>query len=279
MADKLCWRKVRKSEYAGAEEFLRAGEVYCVAACARFLHKSFYDHLWYSPGPEGTLAAMILQSRRSLFPILRGSARIPPPRFLNRLFGNISIHAIQGLREDVSILEEIFRGLGYMTADEIDYDLMTLDGPPESPAAGPPGLIVRPPEPGDREALFPLQAAYEQEEVLPRGVIFDPVSCRLSLDHIINREQSLISCLGGRIVGKINTNAEAFSRFQIGGVYVLPEYRGQGIASRMSASLVRLLAARGKGSTLFVKKRNAAARSVYRKIGFRVLEDYRICYY
>ncbi|MDR2110331.1 MAG: GNAT family N-acetyltransferase, partial [Spirochaetaceae bacterium] len=205
MAD--TWRKIRKSEYAGAEEFLRAGEAYCVAACARFLHKGSHDHLWYTPDPAGIPAAMILQSRRSLFPILRGIAGIPLPRFLNRLFGKVSIHAVQGLREDAAILEEILRGLGYTAADKIDYDLMALDGPPEPPVPGPPGLIVRPPAPGVREALFPLQAAYEQEEVLPRGVLFNPVSCRLSLDHIINREQILIACLEGRIVGKINTNA------------------------------------------------------------------------
>ncbi|MDR2019792.1 MAG: GNAT family N-acetyltransferase, partial [Treponema sp.] len=80
-------------------------------------------------------------------------------------------------------------------------------------------------------------------------------------------------------VGKINTNAESFTCFQIGGVYVLPEYRGRGIATRMAASLSSRLLAQGKNISLFVKKQNPAARAVYKKIGFKVLKDYRICYY
>jgi predicted GNAT family acetyltransferase len=81
------------------------------------------------------------------------------------------------------------------------------------------------------------------------------------------------------MVGKINTNAAAFTRSQIGGVYVHPDYRGLGIATGLTAAMVQELAAAGKGVSLFVKKRNLAAQRVYRRIGFRVIGDYRICYY
>jgi predicted GNAT family acetyltransferase len=81
------------------------------------------------------------------------------------------------------------------------------------------------------------------------------------------------------VVGKINTNAASFSRTQIGGVYVLPEYRGQGIAQRLTAVFAEDLIGRTGGITLFVKKKNPAAQAVYRRAGFTAVADYRISYY
>jgi predicted GNAT family acetyltransferase len=82
-----------------------------------------------------------------------------------------------------------------------------------------------------------------------------------------------------RIVGKINTNAASFTRLQVGGVYVLPEYRGLGIGRRMTAAFTGELIQQGRGLTLFVKKNNPAARSIYDRAGFTAAADYRISYY
>jgi predicted GNAT family acetyltransferase len=89
----------------------------------------------------------------------------------------------------------------------------------------------------------------------------------------------LVADLGGRLAGKINTNAVTFTRYQIGGVYVHPDYRGLGIARKMAAAFASGLIAQGKGISLFVKKANAAARKVYQRVGFETLGDYRINYY
>jgi predicted GNAT family acetyltransferase len=199
---------------------------------------------------------------------------------MRRFFGR-PIYVLQGLAEDTAIFENMLRALGYAMTDGINYRLMALDREPaaETLGAGPPDLILREPAPKDTEAVFPLQAAYEREEVLPRGTVFNPRNCRLSLAHILYRERILVAELDSRIVGKINTNAESFTRCQIGGVYVLPEYRDRGIATRMTAVLAAELIAAGRGISLFVKKQNPAALAVYRRIGFEVLGDYRICYY
>jgi ribosomal protein S18 acetylase RimI-like enzyme len=220
-------------------------------------------------------------SRRSLFPILIGTGEIPPPPFMYSLLRKVSVHAVQGLRKDVTILETLLAGLGVRAVEDIDYDLMALDREPfpASFSRGPEELILRQPGTEDTENLYRLQAAYEQEEVLPRGAVFNALSCRRSLEHILAREHILIAELYGRIVGKINTSASSFSRYQIGGVYVDPDYRGLGIACRMAAVFTRDLIREGRGLSLFVKKRNSAARAVYRRIGFEILEDYRICYY
>jgi predicted GNAT family acetyltransferase len=89
----------------------------------------------------------------------------------------------------------------------------------------------------------------------------------------------LLASLGGQIVGKINTSGLSFTRFQIGGVYVRPDCRSLGIAVRMASVFLKGLVDEGRGVTLFVKKRNAAARAVYRRIGFSVQGNYRISYF
>jgi RimJ/RimL family protein N-acetyltransferase len=270
------WRRMKKAEAALPEAFLRSREKFCVPACARFVHRTQGDHVWTLS--RGEVTALLLHCHRSLFPVFNGLTEIPAPRFMDRFLRKIPIHAVQGSRGDTEILETIMADLGYRKTDQYDYDLMSLDRMPE-PAGLPPGLTFRRPGMIDIEALTPLQAAYEQEEVLPRGAILNPAAPRLSLINIVEKERILIAELNGRIVGKINTNAKSFTRWQIGGVYVHPDYRGQGIARGMTAALAGELIAQGKQVSLFVKKRNAAARAVYRRVGFEVNGDYRISYF
>jgi ribosomal protein S18 acetylase RimI-like enzyme len=222
-----------------------------------------------------------MHSKGTVFPVFQGRDIFLPPRFMARFLRKIDIHALQGLKEETVLLESGLSRLGLSAFDRIDYDLMSLDRPPNpnSLHRGPSRLMVRSPEASDLEELFHLQALYEQEEVLPAGAEFFPAACRLSLESILTKERILVAELEGRILGKINTNAASFSRYQIGGVYVLPEYRGLGIGSRLTAEFARSLLASGKGVTLFVKKRNHSARNVYRRIGFIAFADYRITYY
>lgn len=275
------WQKAGKRE-RGPEALLRKREPLCVGACSRFLHQSaFHDHLWILRDGDGNAEALLLHSKRAFFPVFNGLSDIPAPHFLNRLLRNIPVHAVQGLREDVVILENIIAKLGIRPAESIDYDLMALDEEPAADCftAGPRGLIIRQPGSNDITDLLPLQAAYEMEEVLPQGAVFNPSSSRAILEHILSREHILIAELEGRLIAKVNTSAASFTRYQIGGVYVHPDYRRQGIATRLCAELVRSLKPLGRGVSLFVKKRNPAARLVYRRIGFDILSDYRISYY
>jgi predicted GNAT family acetyltransferase len=253
-----------------------------VAASARFLHQEDpHDHGWSLHDEEGNMIALIIHSKRSLFPVLNGMKEILLPRFICRFIQEIALHSVQGIRRDTKLLEDAIAHLGIIPTEHIDYDLMSLDREPSpnSLRAGPRRLVLRHPVLSDMDALFLLQAAYEQEEVLPQGAAFNPAACRLSLEHIVAHEQVLIAELEGRILGKINTSAASFSRYQIGGVYVHPQFRGLGIASRMIAVFVRDILASGKGVTLFVKKRNLPALTAYRRVGFHVIEDYRISYY
>jgi predicted GNAT family acetyltransferase len=189
--------------------------------------------------------------------------------------------AVQGLRKDILMLEEVIAGLGRNSQDPIDYDLMTLEREPAAATlrAGPAGLVIRAPKSGEMENILSLQAAYEREEVLPQGSGFNMAVCRMNLEHIFKEQRILVAELGGRIVAKANTSAFSFTRAQIGGVFVLPDRRGQGIARRLCAELARTLKKSGWDISLFVKKRNYGAQKAYRSVGFRSIADYRISYY
>jgi ribosomal protein S18 acetylase RimI-like enzyme len=273
---------VRGTDYGRIAEFLRLRENFCVAACAKFLKGDpSRDHVWAFDGAGGGTAAVLLHSRRALLPVFDGNRGIPLPAFLRRFLIKVPIRSVQGLREDADILEEAMAARGYRALESIDYDLMALDREPPAEAfrSGPPDLVIRPPAGSDREAIFHLQAAYEQEEVLPRDAVFNAAASRLSLERALGCEQMLVAELGGVLVGKINTSARSFTRCQIGGVFVRPDCRGMGIALRMGAVFFRALILGGSGATLFVKKKNSAARALYRRLGFSALGDYRISYY
>ena len=276
------WQKLPVSELHMAEAFLKSREKFCVSASARFRKiKESKDTVWYIPGSGSEISAIILQSGQTLFPVFNGNTGIPEPLFLRRFLYKVHVHAAQGLREDAELLEALMEGLGYYASERVDYALMGLDGEPRPEAlrAGPMGLILRPPVAGDEDGLFALQSAYEKEEVLPKNADFSPAACRLNLQNIISSERLLVAELDGQVVGKINTSAESFTRYQIGGVYVRPDCRGRRIAEKMTAFISRDLVAGGKGVTLFVKKHNDAALKVYLRAGFNTLADYRITYF
>jgi ribosomal protein S18 acetylase RimI-like enzyme len=278
------WKRIGRRRFPEAEEYLSRRELFCVSACARFLRREGSSRLiWGFPGADGSVKALILHDQGTLFPIFdgpdSGADRMSPP--LLRLLKRASIHAVQGLRDDVLMMEKIMGDLGRQSTEGIDYELMALNQGPSADTlrAGPPGLSVRAPELWELEEIFPLQTAYEMEEVLPQGTVFNAAACRLNLKRILKEETVLVAELEGRIIAKANTSAASFTRAQIGGVFVHPSYRGLGIARRICAELSRILISAGWGVSLFVKKWNQSARIVYHAIGFRPIASYRITYY
>jgi ribosomal protein S18 acetylase RimI-like enzyme len=240
-------------------------------------------------------AGLLLYSRGILFPVFHLSPSdaaeflaggIPLPPFFSPLQSGRPLHAAQGPADDMDLLETALDRRGLFASLRWEYELRGLDlyQPLQGKAPGDddraaPDLVIRRPETEDLDALYPLQMDYEREEVLPPGAEFNPAACRAGLEYLIKTGMILIACLKDQVVGKININAQSFTRFQIGGVYVLPGFRGQGIARAMTAALIRLLAPRKKRFTLFVKKTNIPARRVYDYVGFSKIADYRINYY
>ena len=275
------WRKLKKRQTAEAELLLQSQERWCMNACSRYLTRdAAQDSVWTLCDESGVISALVVYAKQGLLPVLCGQKNIPPPHFLRGFFSTAVVHSLQGRTEDTAIMETAMKKIGFFAEKRMDYDLMGLDTPPSGfSSAGPAGLIIRKPLFTDMDALAALQAAYEQEEVLPNTLDFSAVVSRLNTERIVTHEQILVAELGGKLIGKINTNAVTFTHFQVGGVYVHPDYRSRGIARRMAGEFVTNLVAQGRGISLFVKKSNLSARSVYQRIGFSIIGDYRICYY
>ncbi|MCL2762768.1 MAG: GNAT family N-acetyltransferase [Treponema sp.] len=281
------WRKIKKHQITEAELRLQSNERWCMNACSRYLTRNpAKDTVWTLLDESGAISALIVYVKQNLLPVLCGQEHIPPPHFLRGFFGAVPVHALQGRMEDVGIMEAAMKKIGFYAVEKIDYDLMCIDEPPSGfSASGPAGLVIRKPQFSDMDSLVSLQAAYEQEEVLPARSTFNPAVSRLNTEKLFTKEQMLVAELGGQLIGKINTNAVTFTRYQVGGVYVHPDYRGLGIARRMAGEFIAGLTTQSRelgtarGISLFVKKSNPCARRVYQRIGFSITGDYRISYY
>jgi GNAT superfamily N-acetyltransferase len=272
------WWKAHEIERIWPETLLRMKEVYYVSACSRFRTMNFVkDHAWVLTSGGIAASALLLHSKGSLFPVFNGKTDITPPFFLERALKNIKLYSLQGLTEEVETLEAMLLPFGLRGRETVNFRLMALEKSPSAVKA-PGGISLRCAKRSDVNTLLPLQAAYEKEELLPAGAIIDIRSCRYNLERIISKEKTLIAFMDNRIVAKINTNAESYSRCQIGGVYVLPEYRRQGIGSCLTTAFCRFLLAENKGINLFVNNNNIAARKTYLRCGFKELADYCIVY-
>jgi ribosomal protein S18 acetylase RimI-like enzyme len=275
------WLKMKKQHVAETEALLQSQERWCMNACNRYIYRdSAKDTVW-TLHHDGHVQALIVYSKQNLLPVLCGEEHIPQPHFLRGFFGTASIHSMQGRTGDMLIMETALEKIGLFAVENTDYDLMYINNPPSGHygSSGPANLIIRKPQFTDMDALAALQAAYEREEVMPATSEFSAAVSRLNTERLFTREQMLVAELGGRLIGKINTNAVTFTRFQVGGVYVHPDYRSLGIARRMAGEFVASLIAQGRGISLFVKKTNPCALRVYQRIGFEILGDYRISYY
>jgi len=281
MSEYYHWKKMKGKDASAVDVLLRALEGRYVSACGRFLIRGESgDPVWILRGKDGELAGLLINSRSTLIPVLCGR-EIPFPRFLGGFFLKKGIHSVQGLRHEVVVIQDALEKMGKKIADIFDYDLMSLDRQPDPKGflSGPSNLVLRVAQMTDLDAIAPLQAAYEQEEVVPNGSTFSPAASRVNIANIVSRAQVLAAEICGRIVGKINISAVSYTRYQVGGVYVHPDFRGLGIARRMATEFIASLICEGRGVTLFVKKSNLAARRLYSNLGFAVRDDYRITYY
>jgi RimJ/RimL family protein N-acetyltransferase len=273
------WQKIKKTQISGAEDLLKLNERWCMNACGRYINNN--APVWVLGGRNAPPSAIAIHYKQTLLPVLRDQKTVPPPRFLRSILGNgLPLYSLQGRKDDTLVMEKALEKMGLYPMEKKDYDVMCIDRPPPPyHSAAPTNLIIRKPVLKDMDAIAALHAAYEQEEVLPAASEFHPATSRLNIKRIFASEQMLVAELDGCLIGKVNTNATGFTRYQIGGVYVHPDYRGVGIAGKMTFEFTESLTAQGKGVSLFVKKTNIAARKVYQRVGFEIQGDYRIDYF
>jgi len=280
MSDCFLWRKIKKSDFTHVEKLLKGIENYYVNACAKFIAQEKNTHIWVLYGKE-EIQALLINFNNNILPVLCGVKKLELDFKKGGFLASKKVHSVQGLKNEVIILEDELGKNGWKAKEIIDYELMSLNAPPYKGknTSDFSNLVLRTPMMTDIDAMAPLQAGYEKEEVLPSGSTFSPAASRLNLSGIIAKGQVLGAEIDGRLIGKINVSGVSFTRYQVGGVYVHPEFRGKGIGRLMAYEFISSLISEGRGVTLFVKKTNTAARRLYLSLGFNVINDYRISYY
>lgn len=131
----------------------------------------------------------------------------------------------------------------------------------------------------DFDALFPIQKAYELEEVVIDKNSFNEKNCRILLRRAIANHEVFGVKYNGRIIAKSSINANGQNCIQLGGVFTDMSFRNKGIATFMLKRLTQRFKKEGKTIVLFVKKANATAINVYLTCGFTSFGDYKILYY
>ncbi len=123
----------------------------------------------------------------------------------------------------------------------------------------------------DLDALYPACVAMYTDEVgvSPEERGGGPVY-RARVAQLVSRGWSFVRVEDGRVIFKAEVAAATPHACQVQGVYVVPDRRGEGLASAGMAAVVDLaLAQVAPVVSLYVNAHNTAAQRVYERVGFR----------
>lgn len=79
---------------------------------------------------------------------------------------------------------------------------------------------------------------------------------------------------GGKIISHANSAGETSVSGMLGGILTLPEYRNQGLASKVISALCRDLAQHGKSACLFYS--NSKVEKLFQRLGFQATNKWTI---
>ena len=122
----------------------------------------------------------------------------------------------------------------------------------------------------DLELVAPVQAelAYEESGINPLEK--DPEGFRRRCARRIEQGRVWVWVEEGRLIFKTDIISETEDVTYLEGIWVNPQERGQGLALRCMAQLGHTLLQKTKALSILVNERNAAARHLYRRAGFKL---------
>lgn len=127
-------------------------------------------------------------------------------------------------------------------------------------------------EQADRDELVAWQLAYEVEALGATRTAEDEARMRAAFDP---RGDKWVLVVDGQRAARAMFNARLPDCVQVGGVYTPPALRGRGYArTAVAGALLEARVAGASRSILFTGEDNAAARSAYLALGYRVVGDF-----
>ena len=126
--------------------------------------------------------------------------------------------------------------------------------------------------------IFPLEKAYQYEEVVVHPERFNTAAYMLHFRKIVKSQKVLFASINGVPISKAGTNAIGINHTQIGGVFTTPEYRGYGVARALMHRLIEEIQVSDRTPVLFVRTSNPSAIQLYRRLNFDIIGRYQISY-
>lgn len=212
---------------------------------------------------------------------------LPSPEILDQefqssfieFFKGKKISSIIGKKSGTEFIYSLLQKTGFKTEQQVFYKLMTLSKIPlEAPEKLCNGDEIKRCQINNLEELEPLQKQYMEVEIAPVGRHITDLEANANLKQILKNQLCLALYTDGEPVAKINTNAIGFKWIQIGGVFTHPMYRHNYYAWQLLFVLCCRILKTQHLPCLFVKEKNDAAFSLYKKIGFCEKDSFAIFY-
>ncbi len=176
-------------------------------------------------------------------------------------------------------VQDLEHRIGEHPPDNETYRMLTGDREFADPGEMPADVTFHHASSADSERLWPLEKAYQYEEVLRKGSTLNERSGKFHFNETLKKQMVIYATLKGRPVAKAGTNARGWDWNQIGGVYVIPELRGSGFGHAVMVKLLAAIRKNGKKPCLFVKTSNQAALGLYERLDFSDRGAFRISYW
>lgn len=131
----------------------------------------------------------------------------------------------------------------------------------------------------DFNKLKGLQKKYHLEEVYDNDSSYPYEAEMINFKKILSNRLNYIVFYKNKPVSKCSVNSESLNSFQIGGVYTLKKFRGLGLSKFCLSNLLKEAFNIKKKVLLYVKQENIPAISVYRHLGFKIINTTSMVYY
>ncbi len=208
-------------------------------------------------------------------------SEIPPEKFvliemLKKVLNyNKKIFCILGVSKDADLIKNV---LNYISCSSINYTLLERKLK-NAFNIEKNVLTIRNAKKKDSLLLFPLEEAYLLEEVMVESSSINRQAALLNLKKTLNTQNVFYAVYNNEVIAKVNTNAKGLFFNQIGGVYTKPQFRNMGISNYLMKHLLNNIYFSGKDAVLYVKKGNIPALTLYKNLGFKIIDNYSAHYF
>ncbi len=202
---------------------------------------------------------------------------------LNPLFYflNSKKDEITSLYSETVIVNEINKRLSLNPRSKIDYYLMKLEKSnfkeykffDENFKCRKVGI-------SDFNKLKKLQKAYHLEEVYNDGSFYPYKAEMLNFKNSLQKRINYAVFYKDLTpVSKCAINSESLNSFQLGGVFTVKKFRDRGLSKFCISELLKEAFTLKENVFLYVKKENLPAISVYKSLGFKIINNTSVAYY